>query len=92
MMIDNRIKAAAGVYTNSTVNSQKNTGRTAAVQQDDQIVLSAEAQSFSQVLQKIQGSSDVRTEKVEQYAASVQQGTYQVDSPAIAGKMLRIRF
>ena len=91
MIIDNRIKAATGVYTNSAVNSQKNTGKTAAVQQNDQIVLSAEAQSFSQVLQKIQGSS-VRMDKVEQYTAAVQQGTYQVDSSAIAGKMLQMRF
>lgn len=92
MMIDNRIKAANGIYNSASLNAPKTIEQKKMTMPQDQIVLSTEAQSFSQVLQKIQSSSDVRSEKVTEYTQQIQDGKYQINGLEIAGKMLNIRF
>lgn len=94
MIINHRIQAAAGVYTQATTASAKGIKKTTpapAVQ--DEIVLSKEAQNFSSTLQQLKNASDtVRTDKVEYYASQLAAGTYNVESGDIAGKMLQMRY
>jgi len=93
MIIDNRVQAATGAYANSVLAKQKAVKQEAAAGLSrDEIVLSTEAQSFSQILQKAQSMPEVRQDKVDTYASQIHSGSYQVDSMDLAGKILDTRF
>jgi negative regulator of flagellin synthesis FlgM len=92
MQIDNRVQAIGSVYAKASLTNQNSVKKSINVDQKDEMVLSTEAQSFSQMLQRARSMSDVRADKVEDYSAQVNAGKYQVDSQAVAGKILNIRF
>ena len=54
--------------------------------------LSGEAQSFGDILQKLRGMDDVRSERVEALAAHTADGSYAPSSSDIAAKMLAMRY
>ena len=56
--------------------------------QPDQVILSAQAQDFGQLMQQVKATPDVRPDKVEQLSQSIADGTYFVSGYDIAGKML----
>ena len=56
--------------------------------QPDQVILSAQAQDFGQLMQQVKATPDVRQDKVEQLSQSILDGTYFVSGYDIAGKML----
>ena len=56
--------------------------------QPDQVILSAQAQDFGQLMQQVKATPDVRQDKVEQLSQSISDGTYFVSGYDIAGKML----
>lgn len=92
MQIDNRVQAISSVYAKASLTNQNSVKKSTSVDQKDEMVLSTEAQSFSQMLQRARSMSDVRADKVDDYSAQVDAGQYQVDSQAVAGKILNIRF
>jgi negative regulator of flagellin synthesis FlgM len=58
------------------------------LQKQDEVILSASAQEFSQTLQGLKDVSDVREDKVKELSARVEDGTYHVDAHDIADKMI----
>lgn len=93
MIINNNMQNILKTYSdNKTVKTVKAENKTANISKQDEVVLSSQAQSFSQVLQKAKGMSDVRADKVKTLSAEVDAGTYSVDSRSIAEKMLNARY
>ena len=56
--------------------------------QPDQLILSAEAQDFGQLMQQVKAAPGVRQAKVDELAQSIASGTYRVSGYDVAGKML----
>jgi negative regulator of flagellin synthesis FlgM len=55
----------------------------------DKLELSPQAQEMQAVRQKIASLPDVRSDRVEQVKDQIKNGSYQVDSSAVAEKMLQ---
>ncbi len=66
----------------------KNNNSPPAGSQSDEVVISPQAQEFSQVLQQVRKLPAVRDDKVQEIADRINAGTYKVDSQAVAAKML----
>jgi negative regulator of flagellin synthesis FlgM len=92
MIINNNIQSILKTYgDNKTVKAVKSENNVINVSKQDEVVLSSQAQSFSQVLQKAQSMSDVRVDKVETLSAQINSGAYYIDATDIAGKILSTR-
>ncbi len=59
------------------------------VPEGEQIALSAKAKGIQKALETIQTSPDIRSEKVAEIKNQIASNTYQVDSKALAEKILR---
>ena len=55
----------------------------------EQIDLSAKAKGIQKTLETVQTSPDIRSEKVAEIKSQIASNTYQVDSEALAEKILR---
>ncbi len=58
------------------------------ISQSDQVHLSGKAKELDELKQIIQQMPEIRTDKVEALKKAIQEGSYQVDSLKVAGKML----
>ncbi len=58
------------------------------VKKSDLVQISSKAKELGELKQIIQQMPEIRTEKVEALKKAIQEGTYQVDSLKIAGKIL----
>jgi negative regulator of flagellin synthesis FlgM len=67
--------------TGASENSQQ-------INKSDQVHLSGKAKELAELKQVINQMPEIRTDKVEALKKAIQEGTYQVDSLKIAGKML----
>lgn len=93
MIIKNNVQSILTAYAdNKTVKNMQTENKTAGTAKLDEVVLSSQAQEFSQVLQKAQSMSDVRADRVNQVSMQIDAGTYAVNAAAIAEKMLNIRY
>lgn len=89
MLISNHaISAVSRLYAGSAPAGSRRVNAAAGVQRPDALELSGEAQSFGDILQKLRGIDDVRTERVEALAARTQNPA----STDIAAKMLAMRY
>ena len=89
MLISNHaISAVSRLYAGSAPAGSRRVDAAAGVQRPDALELSGEAQSFGDILQKLRGIDDVRTERVEALAARTQNPA----STDIAAKMLAKRY
>ena len=91
MIVDTRVQSVASVYANNTLSKQKQAAN-GINQAADAVVISSEAQSFSQVLQRVQAMPDARMDKVAAYSDKIKSGEYQVNAKDLAGKILDMRF
>lgn len=94
MIINNTIKSVLQTYTDQP---RQNVAREKMPnlkdgRAKDEFVLSAQAQSFSQILQKAKSGSQVRQYKVDAIAEKINAGEYKVDARLLAEKMLRSRY
>ena len=55
----------------------------------EQIALSAKAKGIQKTLETVQTSPDIRSEKVAEIKSQIASNTYQVDSQALAEKILQ---
>lgn len=62
--------------------------RTASAAQKDEVILSAEAKEFGQMLQALKKLPDVREAKVNELAEKIDSGTYSVEAKDVAEKMV----
>lgn len=94
-MIVNNLNSMANIYGSNAVvatryaNAATNTRN---IQKRDQLSLSNEAQSFSEILKKLRGESEVRQDKVAEFEKKIANGSYHVDSENIAASLLLSRF
>ena len=89
MLISNHAVAAVSrLYAGSPSAGTRRVDAAGSVQRPDALELSGEAQSFGDILQKLRGIDDVRTERVEALAARTQNPA----STDIAAKMLAMRY
>ena len=58
------------------------------LQQQDEVILSSQAQGFSHLLQQAKNLPGVREELVKELSAKIDAGEYQVSADKIAEKML----
>jgi negative regulator of flagellin synthesis FlgM len=58
------------------------------INKSDQVHLSGKAKELDAIKQVIQQMPEIRTEKVEALKKAIQEGSYQVDSLKVAGKIL----
>lgn len=56
--------------------------------QKDEVILSSQAQDFSQIYQSLKATPDVRTDRVQELSDKINSGTYNVDSKDVADKMI----
>ena len=94
-MIVNNVNPMANIYSSNAVVSSRYANATAAsrnIQKRDQLSLSNEAQSFSEILKKLRGESDVRQDKVAEFEQKISSGNYHVESENIAASLLLSRF
>lgn len=59
-----------------------------AALKNDEVILSADAQEFSQVLQAAKKIPDVRQDKVDVVMKQLEAGSYNVDAKDIAARMI----
>ena len=94
-MFVNNLNSMANIYTSNVVASTRYASSTSGarnVQKRDELSLSNEAQSFSDILKKLRAESDVRQEKIDDLAQKVSAGTYRVGSGDIALSLIMTRF
>ena len=93
MLISNHAVAAVSrLYAASQPAGTRRVDAAGAVQRPDALELSGEAQSFGDILQKLRGMDDVRSERVEELKAHTVEGSYAPTSSDIAAKMLAMRY
>ena len=85
------ISAVSRLYAGSAPAGSRRVDAAAGVQRPDALELSGEAQSFGDILQKLQSMDDVREGRVEALAQA-QAGGYAPAASDIAAKMLAMRY
>ena len=89
MFISNHaVSAVSRLYAGSQATGTRRVDAAGSVQQPDALELSGEAQSFGDILQKLQSMDDVRAEQVNAVAAR----QHVPASADIAAKMLAMRY
>lgn len=85
----NPIKNAAKLYGDQMkVAKSSSVAKTGPVQQQDEVILSSQAQEMSAAQKALQNVPDVRSDKVKELESQVSAGTYRVDAKDIAQKMI----
>ena len=93
-MFINNVNPAANLYS-STSNAASRYAAASSVgnvQKKDELTLSHQAQSFQEILKKLQNESEVRQSKVDEISQRLANGTYNVSSSDIALSILGSRF
>ncbi|MFZ0929390.1 MAG: flagellar biosynthesis anti-sigma factor FlgM [Syntrophobacteraceae bacterium] len=83
-------------YLTNTVQNSTSAGKPGAQEKaavgngvsSDRVQLSKDYQDLAQAQKTITGTSEVRTEKVQQIKSQLESGNYQIKPNEIAGKML----
>lgn len=93
-MIVNNVNSSSKYYSNS-VAATRYAGATAAVrgvQKNDAFMPSQAAQSFSEMLNKLKNTSEVREDKVIELQRQIASGQYFVPAQDIASALMTNRF
>ena len=92
-MIVNNVNSSTNYYSNVAATRYTNSiGYVPSVQKSDAFTPSKEAQSFSEMLNKLKGVSEVREDKVSDIQAKIASGQYFVSAQDIAASLLTNRF
>lgn len=92
-MIVNNVNSSSNYYSNVAAARYANpAGYVRGVQKSDAFTPSREAQSFSELLNKLKNTSDVREDKVNQLQAEISSGQYFVSADKIAASLLMNRY
>ncbi|MBQ3451846.1 MAG: flagellar biosynthesis anti-sigma factor FlgM [Selenomonadaceae bacterium] len=92
-MIINNVNSSANYYSNVAATRYANpTSYVRGVQKNDAFTPSREAQSFSDLLNKLKGTSEVREDKVSEIQQKISSGQYFVSAQDIAASLLTNRF
>ena len=94
-MIVNNVNSMANIYSsNAMISSRYANAATSArnIQKRDELSLSREAQSFSEILKKLRNEPEVRQDKVAEFEQKISSGNYFIESENIASSLLLSRF
>ena len=94
-MFINNVNSMANLYTSNAIVSSgyaKSASAARGVQKRDEITLSQEAQSFSEIFKKLRNESEVRQDKVAELEQKISSGNYDVKSENIAASIMMSRF
>ena len=92
-MIVNNVSSTAKFYSNVAAARYTNAATAVrGVQQRDEFTPSGEAQSFSKLLNKLKGTSEVREDKVSELQQKISSGQYHVPAENIALSLLTNRY
>ena len=94
-MIVNNLNSMANIYSSNAVVSTRYANSAIGarnIQKRDEISLSKEAQSFSEILKKLRNESEVRQDKVAEFQQKISSGNYHVAAENIAASLLLSRF
>ena len=92
-MIVNNVNSTAKYY--SSVGAARYTNAVTAtrgVQRSDAFTPSKEAQTFSEMLKKLKGESEVREDKVNELRQRIDSGQYNVSADTLALSLLTSRY
>lgn len=70
-------------------NAKPDASSTGQVSSGEQIALSPKAKGIQKALETVQSSPDIRSEKVAEIKSLIANNSYQIDSEALADKILR---
>ena len=92
-MIVNNVNSSTNYYSNVAATRYANSiGYVRGVQKNDAFTPSREAQSFSDLLNKLKSTSEVREDKVSEIQQKISSGQYFVSAQDIATSILANRF
>lgn len=93
-MIVNNVNSSAKFYSNSVTATRyaNSASYVRGVQKSDAFTPSKEAQSFSEMLNKLKNAPEVREEKVSALQEKISSGQYFVSADVIASSLLMNRF
>ena len=86
------LQALASLYSNDQVKSVKRTQQAEGTSFKDELVLSQEAQSFSDMLNELKTMDEVRDDKVQALAQEIKSGSYELDVSAVAERIMNLQF
>lgn len=89
-MFINKVNSTANYYSN--VAATRYTSNVRGVQKSEAFTLSKEAQSFSEMLKKLKGTSEVRADKVSEMQQKISAGEYSVSAENLALSLLTNRY
>lgn len=92
MIVNNNsaLQSLASLYANESVRSPRRAQKPESISFKEEFSMSKEAQSFGTMLQELQDMDEVRSDKVEAYAARLASGSFNVSAENIAASMLGI--
>lgn len=93
-MIVNNVNSSAKYYSNSVTATRYANAASyvRGAQKSDAFTPSKEAQSFSEMLNKLKGTSEVRQDRVNELQQQIASGQYNVSSADIAASLLMSRY
>jgi negative regulator of flagellin synthesis FlgM len=86
------LQALASLYNNEQVKNVRRTQQAEGTSFKDELVLSQEAQSFSDMLSELKTMDEVRSEKVDNLAQQMKSGSYEPDVSAVAERIMNLQF
>ena len=86
------LQALASLYSNDHVKSVKRTQQAEGTSFKDELVLSQEAQSFSDMLNELKTMDEVRDDKVQALAQEIKSGSYELDVSAVVERIMNLQF
>ncbi len=96
MIINNNINNFSNLYTANAViatNQSNDASRNKKIKSfKDEMIISKEAQSFKEMLGKLQGESEIRQEKIDEYSRKIEDGSYDIASENIAASIISNHF
>ena len=93
-MLVNNVNSSTKLYSNSMAAARYANAAASVrgVQKNDEFTPSAEVQSFSDLLNKLKKESEVREDKVRDFAQKISSGQYFVSADQIALSLLTNRY
>ncbi|MBR1807226.1 MAG: flagellar biosynthesis anti-sigma factor FlgM [Selenomonadaceae bacterium] len=93
-MYVNNVSSSANLYSSNLAATRyaNSASSVRGVRKSDEFTPSAEAQSFSEMLNKLKNTSDVRQDKINALQAQIAAGQYSVPAETLAASLLTNRF
>ena len=90
MLVSNNsaLQALASLYANDAAKNVRRTQKTETVSFKEEFSMSEEAQSFSEMLDKLQSMGDTRADKVAAFEQQLAGGAYNVSAENVAASMI----